>query len=81
MRLTYRKPGTLLDDLPLRRTLDVTTPSRWRLAHEQTLQLRPPVFLEVPESRREVLRERFGVSQLLVPEVYGGRTSWRMSAS
>ena len=25
----------------------------------------------MPESRREVLRERFGVSQLLVPEVYG----------
>jgi capsular polysaccharide biosynthesis protein len=71
LRLTYRKPMTFLDDLPLRGTLDLTAASRWRLAREHALRLRPPAFLEVPESRRAVLRERFGMSQLLTPEVHG----------
>ena len=71
MHLAYRKPGTLLDDLPLRTTLDVTTASRWRIACERTLRIRPPAFLEAPESRRAVLREQHGASQLLIPEVHG----------
>jgi capsular polysaccharide biosynthesis protein len=71
VRLAYRKPGTLLDDLPLRTTLDVTTASRWRIAREQTLRIRPPAFLEAPEGRRAVLLEQHGVSQLLIPPVHG----------
>jgi capsular polysaccharide biosynthesis protein len=71
LRLAYSKSGTLLADLPIRSTLDVTTASRWRLTCEHTLPLRSPEFLEVPESRRALLRERFGASQLLIPELYG----------
>src|SRR4051794_12546354 len=71
MRLAYRKPGSLLDNLPLRTTVDYTTASRWPIAREQTLRIRPPAFLEAPERRRALLREHHGVSQLFIPELHG----------
>jgi len=71
MRLAYRKPGTLLDDLPLSTAPDITSASRWRIAREQTLRIRPPAFLEAPEAQRELLRQQHGVSQLVIPEVHG----------